>query len=385
MNLEGVRVLDLTRLLPGPYATQLLADAGADVIKVEEAKMGDYARYTPPMTDDGIGSLFDAINRGKRSVSLNLKTDAGTEAFYRLAESADVIFEQFRPGVAERLGVDYESVTEYNSDVIYCSLTGYGQNGPDSQRVGHDLNYVATAGLLDMTRSDPESSPEIPGFPIGDMSGGLFSAYAIVGALLSRELGNEDGEYLDISMTDVALSFSQSVSHEAIAGEEPRPGETSLTGGLPWYDIYETADGRYVTLAALEPEFWETFCETVGREDLIDAHGLGGGDDLEAVRTELTDLFASQTAAEWEEQLGDEETMFARVNRIDEALHHPQIEARDIVLDPEDARRRVAAPVRRAETDEAVPGHGEHTESVLREAGFDEDALAELREAGAID
>ena len=383
MNLEGVRILDCSRLLPGPYATQLLADAGADVIKVEDARLGDYARYTPPMTDDGVGRMFDSINRGKRSVALDLKTEAGREAFYRLVETADVVFEQFRPGVAARLGIDYESVREHNEGIVYCSLTGFGQSGPDSQRVGHDLNYVATAGLLDLTREDDESPPQIPGYPIADMSGGLFSAYAIVGALLSRELGDGTGEYLDVSMTDVALTFSQPVVHEALDGESARPGETALTGELPWYDIYETADGRYVTLAALEPEFWETFCETVDRPDLVDEHGLGAGENLEDVRRELKELFASRTAAEWEDRLGEEETMFARVHRLDETIENPQIQARDIVVDPPEGRPRVASPVRHSDTDEAVPGHGEHTEAVLEAVGLSESRIEELREAGA--
>src|SRR6056297_3088540 len=255
MRLDGIRVLDLSRLLPGPYATQLLADAGAEVIKIEDTDAGDYARVMPPYTDDGVGAIFDAINRGKRSVALDLKSDEGREAFLTLAESADVVFEQFRPGVVDRPGVDYESVRARNENVVYCSLSGFGQTGPHADRVGHDLNYVGMAGLLDMTRADEDSPPQIPGYPVGDMAGGLFAAFSIVGALLSRELGNTGGEYVDVAMTDVVASFSQSIAYDALAGEEPRPGETALTGDGPWYDIYECADGRYVTIAALEPKF----------------------------------------------------------------------------------------------------------------------------------
>ena len=272
MRLDGLRVLDLSRLLPGPFATQLLADAGADVIKIEDTDRGDYARYMPPYTDDGTGTIFDAVNRGKRSVAIDLKTKPGREAFMRLVETADVVFEQFRPGVVDRLGVDYESVRKHNPEVVYCSLSGFGQTGPHADRVGHDLNYVGMAGLLDLTRVDEETDPQIPGYPIGDMAGGLFAAFSILGALVSRGIGNTDSEYVDVAMTDVVASFSQAVAHEALTGDSPRPGETPLTGAAPWYGVYETANGRYITIAAIEEKFWTRFCEAVDREDLLDAH-----------------------------------------------------------------------------------------------------------------
>jgi crotonobetainyl-CoA:carnitine CoA-transferase CaiB-like acyl-CoA transferase len=387
MRLDGMRVLDLSRLLPGPYATQLLADAGADVVKVEDTETGDYARVMPPYTDEGVGAVFDAINRGKRSVALDLKTDGGREAFLDLAATADVVFEQFRPGVVDRLGVDYQTVAEVNPDVVYCSLSGFGQTGPYAERVGHDLNYVGMAGLLDLTRADEDSPPQIPGYPIGDMSGGLFAAFSIVGALLSRELGASEGEYVDVAMTDVVTSFSQAVASEAVTGSNPRPGETALTGGFPWYDVYETADGEYVTLAALEQKFWRTFCEAVDREDLVDTHMTQDPAERAALRDELVDLFAARTRSEWEATLGDVEAMVAPVYRLAETLDSDHAAARDL-LDESQATPRVGFPasstVEPAAGTGPSPNHGADTDDLLSEVGYTSAELADLREAGAI-
>ncbi|WP_226005135.1 CaiB/BaiF CoA transferase family protein [Natrinema salinisoli] len=386
MQLDSVRILDLSRLLPGPYATQLLADAGADVVKVEDTDAGDYARYTPPTTDRDVGALFDSVNRGKRSIALDLKSEAGTTAFYRLVEEADVVFEQFRPGVADRLEIDYETLLEYNEDLVYCSLSGYGGTGPYAERAGHDLNYVGVAGLLDMTREDESMAPQIPGYQIGDLGGGLFAAFSIIGGLLSRELGN-GGEYIDVSMTDVVASFSQAVAHEALTGGDPRPGETALTGGVPWYDVYETADGRYVTLAALEPKFWTAFCEEAGREDLVDLHGTEDSAELTAVREELEALFATRSRDAWLGDLSDE-TMVGPVCTPAEAVDHPQLEARGLIERPDDAPPRIGFPARGSNVpeshDESVPGHGEHTDELLASVGYDEDDRAALRDAGVI-
>jgi crotonobetainyl-CoA:carnitine CoA-transferase CaiB-like acyl-CoA transferase len=389
MRLDGCRVLDCTRLLPGPYATQLLADAGAAVIKIEDTARGDYARAMPPYSARGIGALFDAVNRGKRSVAIDLKTDAGRAALYSLVADCDVFVEGFRPGVTDRLGIDYEALAEHNTDLVYCSLTGYGRTGPDARTVGHDLNYVGRAGLLDMTRNGEEEAPRIPGYPIADMAGGLFAAFSIVGALLSRELGTTGGEHVDVSMTDVVLSLSQPVSAAVFAGETPHGGETSLTGGLPWYDVYETSDGRYVTLAALEPKFWRAFCEAVGREDLIEAHGSDDPSLREALREELTEVFASKTRAEWEAELGGAEAMFGPVNTTKEALSDPQIEAHEVVSRPAEAPPRVGFPARSTDafpaSEESVPDRGEHTAQVLRESGFDDAEIDDLRDSDAIE
>lgn len=388
MRLDGVRVLDLSRLLPGPYATQLLCDLGADVIKIEAPGIGDYAREQPPLSDRGVGRLFEAVNRGKRSVAIDLKRDQGRELFYRLAAEADVVFEQFRPGVTDRLGADYEAVREHNPDIVYCSLSGYGQTGPYADRVGHDLNYVGVAGLLDMTRESPDEAPRIPGYPIGDMAGGLFAAFAIVGALASRALGNSDGEYIDVAMADVVVSLSQAVTADALAGEDPRPGDTALTGRDPWYEVYETADGRYLTLAALEPKFWAAFCDAVDRPELRAVHGTDDPAERSALREELAALFAERARDDWLDRLADTEAMVGPVNTPRELLADPQIDARDLVERPDDGAPRIGFPARfsagRTTPDWPAPNLGEHTDELLGALGLDDSTLEELRKEGVV-
>jgi crotonobetainyl-CoA:carnitine CoA-transferase CaiB-like acyl-CoA transferase len=389
MRLDDVRVIDLTTLLPGPYGTQLLADLGADVVKVERVDAGDDARYTPPLTEEGHGALFDAVNRGKRSIALDLKDERGREAIYELVSTADAFVEQFRPGVVDRLGVDYDTLREHNPDLVYCSLSGYGQSGPKSGKAAHDLNYIGLAGLLDMTRESEDEKPQMPGYPIADMAGGSFAAFSIVCALLSRELGGGGGEYVDCSLTDPVLSFSQSVAPNAFMGEDPRPGETALTGGYPWYDVYECADGRYATIAALEPRFWQGFCEAVDREDLLEYHMTDDEAELAALREELEALFASRSRDEWVEAIGDADAAVDGVYTPAEAFGHPQVEAMDIVEEQEGSRPRVGFPARGEGVPdgplEGAPGHGEHTAELLREAGLsaaDVDDLVEAEVAG---
>lgn len=388
MDLQSITVLDLSRLLPGPYGTQLLAEMGADVVKVEAPNGGDYARYSEPTVRGEYGAMFAAINRGKESVTLDLKTEGGREAFLRLAAEADVVFEQFRPGVVDRLGIGYEDVEERNPDIVYCSLSGYGQSGPYSERVGHDLNYAGFAGLLDMTRRDESERPRIPGYPIGDMAGGVFAALSIVGALLSRELGNTGGNYLDVSMTDAVLSFSQAVGALANAGENPRPGETNLTGLYPCYDVYETSDGRYLTLAALEPKFWQSLCAAIDRPELVERHRSDDAAVRRAVRDELREAFRSRSLAEWEEELGEEDVMIGRVNTPREALDDPHLRNRDVVDADVDGFPRIGYP---AEVTDGLagavgeaPGPGEDTSDVLRRFGFEQHEVDALFESGAV-
>ena len=388
MRLDGVRVLDLTRLLPGPYATQLLADAGADVIKVEDTDAGDYARHMPPTTDEGVGAVFGAVNRGKRSVALDLKTDRGREVFFALASNADVVIESFRPGVTGRLGVDYDSVSEHCPDVVYCSLTGYGQNGPDAERAGHDLNYIGLAGLLDMTRESTDETPRAPGYQIADMAGGLLAAFSVCSALLSRELGNTGGEYLDVSMTDAVVSFGQAIAPQALGGSDPRPGETPFTGEYPCYDVYEAKDGKYVTLGALEPKFFDAFCAAVGRPELADEHMATDPAVRSALRAELESIFGERTRDEWVEFLLDVDTAFGGVYSPRESFEHPQLDQRGFIHRPDDGSPRVGFPVRGSDIPEGndgdLPRHGEHTETLLESVGYDRNDIEKLRSDGVI-
>jgi len=389
MDLTGVRVVDLTRLLPGPYATQLLADMNADVVKVEDPEVGDYARDMEPTTADGVGTIFAAVNDGKRSVTIDLKDDDGRDVFYELVADADVVMEGFRPGVAERLGIDYESVREHNPEVVYCSLSGFGQTGAYRDRVGHDLNYASVAGLVDMTREGTEGTPAIPGYPIGDMAGGLFAAFGVVSALCSRSLGNRAGTFVDVSLTDAILSFAQPVAAAAFAGDDPRPRETELTGKLPCYDLYRTADDRYVSVAALEPKFWENLCTALDHPELIEHHRADDEAVRDAVRETLAETFRSKTQAEWEAELGELDVMFAPVRTPSEALTDPHVESRGIVEDDGTSVPRIgfpatASPERRRGPDTGLPELGAHTTAVLEAVGIDPATVETLRERGVI-
>lgn len=365
MKLDGITVLDLSQLLPGPYATQLLSDMGADVIKIEPPG-GDPARDMA-LLDGAPGRLFRALNRGKKSVELDLTDGAQRSAFYDLVGESDVVFEQFRPGVTTDLSVDYDTVSRYNERIIYCSLSGYGQDGPLRSRVGHDLNYLGVSGVLDMNRNGETEEPTIPGAPLADMSGGLFAATSIIGALLSRELGN-GGEYIDVSMTDTALSFAQVFGLIALSGENPHESDSPLLGQFPCYNTYETSNGRYVTIGAIEPRFWRTLCEELGRPDLIDGHMADSRVTRTRIREALQEEIGSYTLDELEDRFGNKDVMFGPVNTVQEAVEHPQMQARDMIIEGTDGERFIGFPAKsessnRAETD--APGLGEHTEAVL--------------------
>lgn len=384
MQLDGVTVLDLTRLLPGNFTTQLLCDLGADVIKIEDPTEGDYGRYLSPQTDEGVSALFTAANRGKRSVTLDLKRSADRDAFYTLAETADVVVETFRPGVTDRLGVDYDTLTEYNADLIYCSLSGYGQTGPSKDCPGHDVNYAGITGLVDMNRPTEDVTPALPGAQMADLSGGVFAAFIIAGHLAGHARTGDGGDYIDVSMTDVGYTISMIAPLTAMTGSDPRPGQTELNGSRPCYGIYETADERYVTLAALEPKFWRAFCDVVERPDLVAAHLSDDQATKDALTAELEALFAERTRAEWADRFDGTDVPFGVVNTPAETLSDPHLSARDMASTGPPGRSipHVRFPAKRrhdARPDHVeYPDHGEHTEAVLREAGYTDDDLASL-------
>jgi crotonobetainyl-CoA:carnitine CoA-transferase CaiB-like acyl-CoA transferase len=390
MNLEEYTVLDLTWLLPGPYGTMLLADMGAEVIKIEEPTRGDYARWQEPTVEPTeSGPLFHSVNRNKKSVTLDLKRDEGKAAFLELAADADVVFEQFRPGVVDRLGIGYDDVREVNEDIIYCSLSGYGQDGPYSDRVGHDVNYVGVGGLLRDTVSKDGTFPAIPAYQIGDKVGGMFSAFMIVSALLDRETGH-GGQYIDVSMTDVVASLSTGQSWRAFMSDDLPEAERSPTAmEAPCYAVYRTKDDAYVTIAAREEKFWEQLLEELGREDLFE-YQFASGEDAEYVREELQSEFEKRTRDEWEQYLSDE-TMVAPVNEFDEVFKHPQLRSREMVQEMEvgdgETFSYVGFPAKSSREIEDMrspaPAFGEHTEEILSRFLSDEE-LAELDEKDVV-
>ena len=387
MNLSAIRILDLTRLLPGPFATQLLADLGADVVKVEDTGRGDYAREIDPLPKTGVGAVFEATNRGKRSVAMDLKSHEGRRAFYNLVETADVVFEGFRPGVVDRLGVDYGTLTEYNEDLVYCSLSGFGQDSPLADRPGHDLNYAALSGFLDLNRPNEESPPQPTGFPLVDMASGLFAAFSILGALVDQAFGEGGGECLDIAMVDVMTGFAQYHVSDTLRGDKPGPGESRISGKFPCYNVYEAANGRYITLAALEPPFWGAFCRAIDREDLLDAHLSDDPAVRAELRAELNAVFASATREEWERRLADTDAAMMGVYTLSETLAHEHTAARNLLVEFDDWPNRLGFPAKTRSDlhlDGSIPGHGEHTVALLREVGYAESEVASLADAGAI-
>ncbi len=377
--LAGIRVLDLTRLLPGPMCSLHLADMGADVIKVEDTGQGDYAR--------GMGSFYGSVNRNKRSLAVDLKQAAGRELFLCLADSADVVIEGFRPGAVDRLHIAYDDIQPRNPKIVYCAMSGYGQTGPFRDRAGHDLNYLSYAGVIDQigVRGGP---PVIPNIQMADLLGGSLSAVmGILAALIDAQRSGH-GRYVDVAMSDCTLAHAViplSARHQygAVA---PR-GEDMLSGGLPWYGIYETADGRYVAVASLEEKFWRRLCTALDREHWIGAYH-GDATQREQVRSELRDLLKSQTQAHWVARLEAADCCFSPVLTLDEALDHPQFAARDMIHTSADGLPRFAFPIRFSEFSfEArapAPAHGEHSAQILGELGYSSEEITALRSDGVI-
>jgi crotonobetainyl-CoA:carnitine CoA-transferase CaiB-like acyl-CoA transferase len=388
--LEGVKVLDLTRLLPGGYATLLMADLGADVVKVEQPGKGDYIRWTPPMVGEHSAAHI-ALNRNKRSMTINLKASEGRDLLSRLAEDYDVIVESFRPGVMDRLGVGYEALHERNQRLIYCAISGYGQGGPRAQTAGHDVNYIGYAGVLSTIGAEGDR-PVIPGVQIGDLAGGGMSAViAILAALVQRGITGR-GEFCDISMMDGAVSWLSMHAAEFVAtGDVPQRERMALSGAFPCYRVYRAADG-WLTVGALEPRFWSSLCEAIGRPELAD-DGFATGERRAEVLAQLDELFATKTRAEWMTRLDGLDVCVGPVNDYAETFADEQIRERAMVVEEElpgtGPFKHVGNPIKlRSDSSPLLrrppPGLGEHTDEVLERAGIEEEARAKLRAAGAV-
>jgi len=406
LPLEGIRVLDLSRLLPGGFCSLLLADFGADVIKVEDTGMGDYIRWSPPYYegahDSAKGALFLALNRNKRSIRLDLKSEGGREALLALVRDADVVLESFRPGVLDRLGVGYERMREENAGIVYCAISGYGQDGPKRDASGHDMNYLGLVGLLGLTGAQGGEPVQAAG-QIADLGGGaLMAAFGIMAALRERDgaparegrpaqPGSGEGQLVDVSMCDGALSWLAMVAGAYFAdGTVPRRGELPLAGALVCYRPYECADG-WVSLGALEPKFWQAWCRGVGREDLIDKQFERPGSQAHA---QVQELFRARTRAEWEAFAREHDCCLEPVLELDEALSSPLVREREMVVElsqpgVQEPVRQLGVPVKLSRTPgehARLPGPalGEHTEQLLLAAGFERERVAELLESRAV-
>ncbi|RME02881.1 MAG: CoA transferase [Deltaproteobacteria bacterium] len=383
--LDGIRVLDLTRLYPGPFCTMLLADFGAEVIKIEDPQMGDYLRWSPPLTGD-FGAAFSMLNRNKKGMRLDLRSEAGREIFLALAEGADVVVEGFRPGVVERLGIDAASVRERNARIVYCSITGYGRTGPYRTRAGHDLNYVARAGLL----GSGEEAIHPPPLQVADFAGGgLQAAFAILVALFHRERSGQ-GQSIDVSMREGVLALLGVHAAETLAGGgDPAPARRLLGGAAPCYNVYRTADGRYMALGALEPKFWAEFCRAIDREDLIEAQ-FPEGDARKRLEEELARIFAGKTLAQWVECFKGRDVCCEPVLTLSEAIDDPDFTDRKSLLDPpsSDAPSQLRATPLFSETPATyrapAPLAGEHTREILLSIGLSDEEIESLEKRGIV-
>jgi crotonobetainyl-CoA:carnitine CoA-transferase CaiB-like acyl-CoA transferase len=376
--LRGIRVLDLSRLLPGPFLTMILADMGADVVKVEDPRVGDYMRAVPPVKG-GIAGRFLAVNRGKRSMALDLKAPAGRDALLQMAARADVLVESFRPGVMDKLGVGYAALAERNPKIVVCSISGYGATGPYVHRAGHDLDYIALAGVLAMT-GPAGGAPQMPGVQIADLAGGaLWSATAILGALVGRER-NGRGAHLDISMTEGALALLAADLGNLDCGAHATRGAETLNGGLACYGVYRTKDDRYLAVGALEPKFWIALNQAIGRPPNV-AEVIGTPEQQIKVRGELAAVFATRTADEWQAALAPHDCCVEIVTELDELPSHPLHQAREVFFSIDGGAgvgpvQQVRTPIGRPKDPvRPPPRHGEHTREVLAEYGF---AAAEI-------
>lgn len=372
LPLSGIRVLDLTRLLPGAFCTMILADLGAEVVKVEEPSMGDYIRYMPPLVN-GVSIYHIMLNRNKKSVALNLKDEEGRKAFLKLAGSADVIVEGFRPGVVRRLGVDYDTVKRINPGIIYCSITGYGQNSSYAGKAGHDINYISLAGILSISQKTGENVPAIPPVQIADLSGGVIASLSILAALIQRGRTGR-GAYIDISMTDTSLLWNIMNIAACIAlSKQPSEEDLVLNGSYGCYRVYETGDGRYISVGALESKFWSSLCEALGLKDLTSKQYSRG--ERVKVIDEMKKTFKSKTQNELLKTLENVDTCIAPVLNIPEALNSSYVKERGLIVEvnhPKAGRVKILlSPIKISGLSLDIRLHapelGEHNSEILHE------------------
>ncbi len=381
--LQGIRVLDLSRLLPGPFATLVLADLGATVDKIEDTAGGDYLRHMPPQVA-GESAAFQLLNRGKRSAVLDLKNPAGRAAMKRLVASYDVLFDQFRPGVLARLGLGHDALRAAHPRLVICALTGYGQTGELAARAGHDLDYLARSGILG-AMGPAGAAPQVPGFQLADISGGMWCVIAILAALAERARTGQ-GAVLDVAMTDGVLGFNALAVGAALSGQEVKRGDEPLTGGIAPYGTYLSRDGHPIALAALEPKFWTAFCIGAGIEP--DMTALFPGPHQAAVKERVAAIFAARTREEWTRFGADHDCCVEPVLAPAEIARDTHLASRGLFFElptPRGPVPQVRTPVTPRDTAFTPPPRmGEHTRAVLRDGGFTDAEVDALLASGAV-
>ncbi len=402
LPLEGKIILDLTRMLPGPYCSMVLSDLGADVIKVEDPHY--FYGQPPPFFQKGRyrESAFNSIlNRNKKSITLNLKKEKAREIFYQLVKKADVVLDSFRPKVTDKLKIDYNTLAKINPSIICCSLTGYGQYGPYEQIAGHDLNYIGICGILDLNKErkiykseSQERKPVNPGVQIADIGGGLVSAIGILGAIIERERNPlKKGQYIDVSMTDSVFSFMPLVAAYHFSKDLNDGVETQnpLHGDFPFYNVYKTKDNKFLSVGIVEVKFWRVMCETLGRVDLI-LNQFAQGVEREKVFTELQKEFLKKTQKEWTEIFKNLDACIMPVKSFAEACEDPQINARNMVIEMDHPKfgkiQNMASPIKYSRTPlkirELAPKLGQHTKEILKNFGYTDENIREFRKQGII-
>jgi len=387
MVLNGIKVLDLTRLLPGPFCTMFLADHGAEVIKIEEPGKSDAIRMDPPYYK-GIGYGHLVVNRGKKCITLNLKSNKGREIFLRLVRQSDVVVEGFRPGVMDRLGLSYESLKKENPRLIYCSISGFGQYGPYRNTVGHDINYISYAGILGNTGTEG-GPPVIPGTQIADLGGGLLALAGILMALIGRQK-DQCGKMVDISMTDAAfiLGISSAYTYAACKNNPLRGGE-KLTGGLACYHVYKTKDARFISIGALEPKFWASLCRALNLEELIADHYALPERQKEMIVI-LETVFATRNLDDWIMELKEVDTCFSPVLTMEEVFKDPHFHSREMILgsDCPGEYMQLGQPIKikgvSGKDFSSAPESGEQNEEILISIGYSPEEISKLRYDGVI-
>ncbi len=392
MALDGIKVLDLSRLAPGPHCSMLLADFGADVTLVEavpgsSAKLGSAGLRRSEGADRA--AAYNALGRGKKSIALNLKDEAARNIFYEMVKSADVVIEGFRPGVVKRLGVDYDTLAGINPRIICCSISGFGQTGPYSNLVGHDINYIAVGGALGVT-GRPGQAPAIPVNIIADFAGGgLTAAFAICLAIIAREKTGR-GQNVDIGMSDGVLSLMTSAFTGFFSNGTPiRPGEMLLNGASPFYNTYKCSDGRWFSIGSIEGHFWEALCKVIGTEDLLPKQF--SQDEWPAMTERFAGIFATKTADEWMAIMSQHDICAAPVLEMENVVTNEHNVARGMVIEvdsPIGKVKQIGVGPKLSDTPgkpkHSAPIIGQHTDEVLKSLGYDDAKVAALREAGTI-
>ncbi|MDD5542420.1 MAG: CaiB/BaiF CoA-transferase family protein [Acidobacteriia bacterium] len=383
--LDEITVLDLSRYLPGPYATRVLADLGAKVIKIEDPRGGDPIRGAPPFVKDQ-SALHLELNRNKKGLTLNFTQGPAREIFYKLVGSSDVVVESFRPGVTSRLGIDYESVKAHNPGIIYCSISGYGQDGPFCQRAGHDINYIARSGVLGLN-VDAAGTPVLPPIQVADLaSGAMLALTGILAALYDREKTGK-GHHIDISMLDGALALLPVAFAYTKSGQSKGVGEeTDLSGELPFYNVYQTADKKFLSVGAIELKFWQNFCRAIERPDLISKQLLEGK-ERKWLFKELQNTLQQRTQAEWMRRFDGLDVCCEPVQSIDEVLSDPQVQYRKMIRHTTHPvlgkLMELASPLKlsgfESPQSQPAPRLGEHNQEILRALGYSDREIQEFK------